>query len=76
MMGTTVFEQEAVIVELQTKLAFQDDLLEDLNKVVTEQQHQIMRMNDAIEILKRQVTSLQAEQQTTGEAKEPPPPHY
>lgn len=69
-------DSEELIVELQTKLAFQDDLLEELNKVVTEQQHQIMRMNDAVEALKRQVKSLQTEQQMTGEAKEPPPPHY
>lgn len=68
-------EAEELIVELQTKLAFQDDLLEELNNVVTEQQHQLMRMHNAIETLKRQVKSLQTEQQTSGEAKEPPP-HY
>lgn len=69
-------ESEDLIIELQTKLAFQEDLLEDLNKVVTEQQHQIMRMNEALDGLKHQVKSLQTDPQTAGEAKEPPPPHY
>ena len=35
---------DSAIIDLQTKLSFQDGLLEELNQVVTEQQHQIMRM--------------------------------
>jgi SlyX protein len=63
------------IIDLQTKLSFQDGLLEDLNKVVTDQQHHIMRLESALEALRVQVKTLQVDP-TTGEMKEPPPPHY
>jgi len=63
------------IIDLQTKLSFQDDLLEDLNLVVTDQQHHIMRLESALESLRVQVKTLQVDP-TSGEATEPPPPHY
>ena len=63
------------IIDLQTKLSFQDDLLEDLNKVVTDQQHHIMRLESALEALRVQVKTLQTDP-STGEMNEPPPPHY
>ena len=62
------------IIDLQTKLSFQDDLLEYLNQVVTEQQHQIMSLKSALETLRVQVTTLQTDP-TQGDANEPPP-HY
>lgn len=66
---------ENAIIDLQTKLSFQDGLLEELNQVVTEQQHQIMRMESALEALRVQVKTLQTDNRS-GEVKEPPPPHY
>lgn len=63
------------IIDLQTKLSFQDDLLEGLNLVVTDQQHHIMRLESALESLRVQVKTLQVDP-TSGEAAEPPPPHY
>ena len=63
------------IIDLQTKLSFQDDLLEDLNLVVTDQQHHIMRLESALESLRVQVKTLQVDP-TSGEATEPPPPRY
>jgi len=66
---------DSAIIDLQTKLSFQDGLLEELNQVVTEQQHQIMRMESALEALRVQVKTLQIDNRS-GEAKEPPPPHY
>jgi SlyX protein len=68
-------EVNNAIIDLQTKLSFQDDLLEDLNQVVTDQQHHIMRLESALESLRVQVKTLQVDP-TSGEATEPPPPHY
>jgi SlyX protein len=68
-------EVNDAIIDLQTKLSFQDDLLEDLNLVVTDQQHHIMRLESALESLRVQVKTLQVDP-TSGEATEPPPPHY
>jgi SlyX protein len=68
-------EVNDAIIDLQTKLSFQDDLLEELNLVVTDQQHHIMRLESALESLRVQVKTLQVDP-TSGEATEPPPPHY
>jgi len=71
----TTTDLNNAIIDLQTKLSFQDGLLEDLNKVVTDQQHHIMRVESALETLRVQVKTLQTDP-STGEMKEPPPPHY
>jgi SlyX protein len=68
-------ELDNAIIDLQTKLSFQDGLLEDLNQVVTDQQQQIMRLESALDAVRFQVKTLQADN-THGESKEPPPPHY
>ncbi|RKZ78850.1 MAG: hypothetical protein DRQ35_05280 [Gammaproteobacteria bacterium] len=62
------------IIELQTKLSFQDGLLEELNQVVTDQQQQISRLELAFETLKVQVQTMQTTQ-SVSESNEPPP-HY
>lgn len=63
------------IIDLQTRLAFQDGLLEQLNDVVTSQQKQIERLENAITGLKTQLESVQ-QTQLVGQGEEPPPPHY
>lgn len=63
------------IVDLQTRLAFQDGLLEELNQVVTDQQKQIDRLVLSIAALKAQLESLQ-HTQLMRQSDEPPPPHY
>jgi SlyX protein len=68
-------ELDNAIIDLQTKLSFQDGLLEDLNQVVTDQQQQIMRLESALDAVRVQVKALQTDN-TPGESKEPPPPHY
>ena len=47
------------IIDLQTRLAFQDGLLEDLNQVIIDQQDQISRLELAIETLKVQMRTMQ-----------------
>lgn len=68
-------ETQSLIIELQTKLSFQDELLEELNQVVTSQQQQIMRLETAFDALKLQVKTLQTDHNQT-DTTEPPPPHY
>ena len=63
------------IIDLQTKLSFQDGLLEELNQVVIDQQKQISRIELALETMKIQINTMQSTQ-AEGEPIEPPPPHY
>jgi SlyX protein len=63
------------IVDLQTRLAFQDGVLEELNQVITDQQKQIDRLELSLTALKGQLESLQHTQMMR-QSDEPPPPHY
>ena len=66
--------QEA-IDDLQMKLAFQEDLLDQLNQVVTNQQQQITNLELALETMKVQVNTMQTGTQEAGQQHELPP-HY
>jgi SlyX protein len=68
-------ELDNAIIDLQTKLSFQDGLLDELNQVVTNQQQHIMRLESALGTLQTQVKTLQTDN-PSGESAEPPPPHY
>lgn len=63
------------IIELQTRIAFQDGVIEELNQVVTRQQTQIDRLQRQLDKLNGQVENLQQDQ-VVRQADEPPPPHY
>ncbi|MBL1320624.1 MAG: SlyX family protein [Methylophaga sp.] len=66
---------QTAIDDLQMKLAFQDDLLEQLNQVVTDQQKQITKLELALETMKVQVNTMQSASQGSGSQHELPP-HY
>lgn len=68
-------EAQARIAELETQLAFQDDLLQSLNKVVIRQEEQIEQLVLDLKSLREQVQSLAAEP-ARANSEEPPPPHY
>ncbi len=63
------------IDDLQMKLAFQDDLLEQLNQVVTAQQKQISNLELALETMKVQVNTMQTSNDGSS-AQHELPPHY
>ena len=65
---------DQAIIDLQTKLSFQDELLEQLNQIITDQQQQISRLELKLESLKSQVQTMQSTQ-VVSDANEPPP-HY
>lgn len=43
------------IIELESRLAFQDDTIEELNGVIISQQHQIDRLESSLNIIKKQL---------------------
>ena len=62
------------LIDLETKMAFQDDLLQDLNDVVARQEQTIEKLWQANRMLKSQLDSVHG---PAGEsASEAPPPHY
>lgn len=66
-------EQE--LIELQTRLAFQDDAILELNTTVASQQSQIDDLIKIVKNLRDQIRALTPSQM--GEiSDEPPPPHY
>lgn len=66
---------ESRLTNLEVKIAFQDDLLESLNRIVAAQQQQIDLLQEEMRILYEQIKSLSPSQVATS-AEEAPPPHY
>lgn len=66
---------EARVVELETRLAFQEDAIHHLNETVAAQQRQIDALTKTLEALKKRLLSLSPSPLDSNEA-EPPPPHY
>lgn len=66
---------EKRIIELESKLAFQEHTIHELNEVVTQQQQQIEALQRAIEALKDRIKSLNVPN-IASESEETPPPHY
>lgn len=63
------------IIELEIKAAYQEDLLQDLNKIVGQQQQQIDRLEATCKMLDERIRSLSVEG-GGGENVEEVPPHY
>ena len=66
---------ENKIIDLQSKLAFQDESISELNDVITDQQNQLDQLREEIRLLNLRIVSV-AESANVTEEKEPPPPHY
>ena len=63
------------LIELETRLAFQDHSLQELNAVVIRQQRDIDALTRELETLKAQFKAL-APELVASRAEEGPPPHY
>ncbi|MCG8425921.1 MAG: SlyX family protein [Chromatiales bacterium] len=63
------------LIELETKLAFQEQTIDVLNETVIEQQRRIETLEKIVLALREQVQQL-TPAQPGSPAEEPPPPHY
>lgn len=63
------------LTNLEVKVAFQDDLLESLNRVVASQQRQLDLLQGEVRMLYDQIKTMQPSL-TAMAAEEAPPPHY
>ncbi|MFC4260568.1 SlyX family protein [Marinobacter lacisalsi] len=61
--------------ELETRLAFQDELIETLSDQVAQQELDIRKLWEAKQHLKKQLSEI-APSNLKGEDEEAPPPHY
>ena len=64
------------IIELEIKAAYQEDLLQELNKIVGRQQQQIDRLEATCKLLNERIKSLSTVSSGTSENVEEVPPHY
>jgi SlyX protein len=63
------------IAELETQVAFQEDMLQTLNEIVTRQQLQIDQLEREVQALVAQLQQL-SDAMRRPESEEAPPPHY
>lgn len=63
------------LTELEVRVAFQDQTIQDLNEVVTRQQREIDRLTRELEALKSRIAGL-APAMVIAPEDEKPPPHY
>lgn len=63
------------LIDLQTRMAFQDDAIQELNATVARQQNQIAELLTAFKELRQQVKNMPPSQVASA-AEETPPPHY
>lgn len=73
-MGTES-DLQARVVELETKLAFQEQTIDTLNGVVTQLQDAVDRLVREVEALKVQLRTV-APSLVADRSEEKPPPHY
>lgn len=66
---------EQRIIELETKISYQEDLVQELNQLVISQQQQIDKLEMLCELLKEQFKEL-VSSLPEGVAGDETPPHY
>lgn len=65
------------LIELETRIAFQDDTIEQLNQIVTIQQQQIDQLRKEITAIAVRISeSSVAASNIASQSEETPPPHY
>lgn len=68
---------ENAIIDLQARVAHQDDTLLKLNDVIATQQKELLRMNQNLKLMAEQLRSLrEANPSADGGAEHELPPHY
>ena len=66
---------EERLTEIESRVAFQDDTVQQLNDVIVRQQQDIEKLTEELQLLKQQMQAL-APSLVVDQAQETPPPHY
>jgi len=66
---------EERLTEIESRVAFQDDTIQQLNDVIVRQQHDIEYLKEELLLLKQQIETL-SPSLVVDQAQETPPPHY
>ncbi len=66
---------EKRLIELETKLAYQEDLIQELNKTIFEQQKRLDQLDNGYRHLLEQARAL-ADAGSDGKVVDEKPPHY
>ncbi len=74
-MSQDITDLKAEIEELQMKVAFQEDTIEQLNTALVEQQNQIHSLEFQMKHVVSKVKSMSVSNMAS-ESEETPPPHY
>ncbi len=69
-------ELEERVCNLEMKLSFQDDTIDQLNNAIVEQQKIIEDQKVQLTYMINRIKSMQAGSNIASEAEETPPPHY
>ncbi|ALQ09570.1 MULTISPECIES: SlyX family protein [Pseudoalteromonas] len=64
------------LMELEAKVAFQDETIEVLNDEIKVHQQLLAKMKRQTELLAEKIKESQSSSSMMSEAPEPPPPHY
>lgn len=64
------------IIELESRVAFQEDTLDQLNQVVSQQELEIEKLKRMIKIINQQIKNFSLDNSHGHSDQEPPPPHY
>lgn len=64
------------ITELESRVAFQEETLDQLNDAVSKQELEIERLTRMVKIINQQLKSLRLDDSINAPDDEPPPPHY
>ena len=65
------------IIDLQTRLAYQEDTIQQLNNVVTQQDATILQLQQQMRLLAKRIDELSfAQDRVGGEITNERPPHY
>jgi SlyX protein len=64
------------VMELEAKVAFQDETIEILNDEIKVHQQMLAKMKRQTELLAEKIKEAQTSPSMMSEVPEPPPPHY